>query len=124
MAWSRCWSAAHSSSLSLPDETVGAIVGLAGGVLPLLGLWLFATGLPRWRGSAAFAEDRRRRWITLLVVGFVVMLAAAVALFEVDVRLGVLVGLAYWFVWTWAAWLIADHRAMRALVTDTEIENT
>ena len=102
--------AAGNSARPLPDDlasSLGSLTGLT--TLIAIGIALIASGLPRSIGNAAFVIQRRRLWLKLMLVGFLVMAIAVFGLLFFQLS-SVLLIYAYWSVWPWLSWLLADGR--------------
>jgi hypothetical protein len=100
-------------------EESGGLFGII--VMLALGIWLLGTGLPKTISPPEVAKIRRRIWLLLVGVGFLVMLVGTILAFSIHqpewagaVVLETLV-FGYWFGWTWIAWLIADNAAVRRI---------
>jgi hypothetical protein len=101
-----------------PGDVAGAL-----GKLTLLlilvvpAVWLIASGLPRAIApNTGLQTIRRRIWLSLVGLGFLVMLALFAALLALSwVGAAVMVTWVYWFGWTWVSWLLADRKAVRQL---------
>jgi hypothetical protein len=111
--------AAAASNTSRPSQTgaaeaFGALAAVS--IFVFGGIGLIASGLPKNLGNKEFTKARRRRWIKLMLVGFIVTAALTLALAASDlIGLAVVVTWLYWFVWTWASWRYADRKTLEQL---------
>jgi hypothetical protein len=108
---------------SVPGDVAGAIGTLTGVLLlVLIGGCLIASGLPRTIGNNDIKNARHKIWYRLMGLGFLVMLAGAIAFAALSLFIAaVLVTWAYWFGWTWISWRLADKRAVRQLQQTAQI---
>lgn len=112
--------AANASTKQPTQPDLASAMGVLSGMLFLIGVgvWLIATGLPRSLVSTEIRKVRRKIWLQLVGVGFVVMIVAAIGLASQSFFVaGVLVTWAFWFGWTWIAWLMADRMAIRRMTS-------
>jgi hypothetical protein len=99
-----------------PTSMAGALGAVTDVLISFtLSFWLISTGIGKAIGDRNFTRSRRIIWFRFLAFGFLVLLAIAASSVTLEVppvEVTTVCVFAYWFGWTWIAWILAERSAV------------